>query len=167
MKTEFTVGYALQNDKKHIKKVIDASFPRFFRFFANRSINSEGTILVSETKGAVVGFAKLTEFSIGNGKFGCIMWLAVHPDFRQKGAAAELVKAGTECLLNKGTEAVFASVQKSNVASLATFNKEGFARVRFLSLWRFFSWRVFSFYRKIWFVPSEVVLMHGGFDENS
>ncbi|MCJ7763457.1 GNAT family N-acetyltransferase [Candidatus Bathyarchaeota archaeon] len=167
MKTEFKIGYAVQGDKERLKKIICASFPRFLRFFADHSINSEGTVLVSEVKETVVGFAKLTEFSVGDGRFGCILWLAVHPDFRRKGVAAELVKAGTKCLLSYGAEAVFASVQRRNVASLATFDKEGFIRVGFLGLWRFFGWRVFNFYRKIWFVPSEAVLMHGGFDEDS
>jgi len=167
VKTEFTIGYAVQSDKERLKEVIDASFPRFLRFFASHSVNSEGTVLVSEAKGAVVGFAKLTEFSAGDGRFGCILWLAVHPGFRRKGVAAELVKAGTDCLLSYGAEAVFASVQRRNVASLATFNREGFVRVGFLGLWRFFGWRVFNFYRKIWFVPGEVVLMRGGFDKDS
>ncbi len=167
MEHEFTIGYAVQGDKEHLKEIIGASFPRFFRFFANHSMNSKGTVLISETKGSAVGFAKLTEFSVGNDRFGCILWLAVHPSFRRKGVAAELVKAGTDCLLSYGAGAVFASVQRRNVASLAAFSKEGFVRVGFLSLRRLFGWRVFSFYRKIWFVPSEAVLMHGGFGKDS
>jgi ribosomal protein S18 acetylase RimI-like enzyme len=156
----------VQGDKEQLKEIIDASFPKFFRFFANHSVNS-GTVLVSEAKGTVVGFVKLTEFSVGNGRFGCILWLAVQPCFRKKGVAAELVKIGTDCLLSYGAGAVFASVQRRNIASLATFSKEGFARVGFLSLWRLFGWRVFNFYRKIWFVPGEVLLIHGGFDKDS
>jgi len=167
VKTEFTIGYAVQGDKERLREIIDASFPRFFRFFASRSIDSQGSVLISETNRIVVGFAKLTEFSIGNCKFGCILWLAVHPGFRRKGVAAELVKAGTNCLLSYGTEAVFASVQRRNAASLATFCREDFVRVGFLSLWQLLGWRVFSFYRKIWFVPGEVILMHGGFDKDS
>jgi hypothetical protein len=29
----------------------------------------------------------------------------------------------------------------------------------FLGLWRLFGWRVFQFYREIWFAPGEIVLM--------
>jgi ribosomal protein S18 acetylase RimI-like enzyme len=151
---------AVQSDKERLNEIIGASFPRFFRFFASHSINSKGAVLVSEAEGAVAGFAKLTDFTVGDGRFGRILWLAVHPDFRRKGVAAELVKTGTQSLLREGAGAVFASAQRSNVASLATFGREGFRRVGFLGLWRLFGWRVFSFYRKIWFAPGEVVLMH-------
>lgn len=160
METEFTIRSAVQNDKEHLKGIIGASFPRFFRFFASHSLNSEGTVLVSEAKATLAGFAKLTEFHVGGGKFGCILWLAVHPDFRRKGVAAELVKAGTSYLLSLGAGAVFASAQRRNKASLATFSKEGFRQMGFLGLWRLFGWRVFSFYRKIWFAPSEIVLLY-------
>jgi hypothetical protein len=47
VKTEFTIGYAVQGDKERLKEIIAAAFPRFFRFFADHSINSEGTVLVS------------------------------------------------------------------------------------------------------------------------
>ena len=152
---------AAPSDVPRLKEIIDLSFPRFFRFFASHSVNSDGTVLVSDAEGTVAGFAKLTEFTVGGGRFGCILWLAVHPDFRRKGVAAELVKTGTDYLLRQGAGAVFASTQRRNVASLATLGREGFRRMGLLGLWRLFGWRVFSFYRKIWFAPGEVVLMHG------
>ena len=161
MSTTPSIRQATTNDRAKIKEIVDLSFPRFFRFFANHSVDSEeGKILVSESQGVVVGFAKLIEFHIGGGKYGCILWLGVHPEHRRKGIASALVKAGTENLKQDGAKAVFASVQRRNKASLATFSREGFRRVGFLGLWRLFGFRVFSFYRKIWYAPREIVLIH-------
>lgn len=152
---------ATANDLLKLKEIIDLSFPRFFRFFATHSLRSSGTILVGEMDGIVGGFVKLTEFDVGKDRFGCVLWLAVHPSFRCKGLAADLVYAGTIFLKGHGVRAVFASVQHSNVGSLSTFRKVGFGRIGFLGLWRVFGWRVFSFYVKIWFAPSELVLIYG------
>ena len=136
------------------------SFPRFFRYFALHSLNSEDKTLVAESEGAVAGFAKLIEFNIAGAKYGCILWLATHPTFRRKGFAAALVAAGIENLKADGAHSVFASVNRRNKASLAVFCKEGFLQMDFLRLWQLFGWRVFEFYRDIWFAPMEIVVMH-------
>ena len=159
MEKEFVITDA-ENGKEKIKEIIDASFPRFFRYFALHSLGSEGHVLVGREQETIVGFAKLIWFRVGGEMCGCILWLAVGPNFRRRGFASALVRAGTDYLIGQGARAVFASVQRRNVTSLATFGKEGFRRMSFLGLWRFFSWRVFSFYRKIWFAPSEIVLMY-------
>ena len=161
MSTTPSIRQATPNDRAKLKEIIGLSFPRFFRFFASHSVDSEeGKILVSESQGVVVGFAKLIEFHVGSGKYGCILWLAVDPQNRRKGIARALVKAGTENLSHDDAEAVFASVQRRNKASLATFSREGFRRMGFHGLWRLFGWRVFSFYREIWYAPGEIVLIH-------
>lgn len=149
-------------DLSRLKEIIDNSFPMFYRHFSNRSVNSgTGGVLVSEEAGIVMGFARLTEFSVGGRRFGCVLWLAVHPSFRGHGVASGLVKAGVNWLRGRGAEAFFASAGHHNVGSISTFLGVGFRRMGFLGLWRFFGWRVFGFYAKIWFVPSEVVLMFG------
>ena len=156
-----TIRQASKEDIAAIKEIVDASFPRFFRFFANHSVTSEeGKTLVTEAQGKIRGFAKLIDFNIGNGKYGCVLWLAVHPEHRRQGIAAALVAAGTENLKSEGAKAVFASVQRRNKASLSTFAKEGYVRMGFWSLMQLFGWRVFSFYREIWYAPGEVVLIH-------
>lgn len=160
MNTEFAIRQMAPDDMDKLKQIIDTSFSRFFRFFATHSLNEEGEVLVSETQGTVVGFAKLVEFHVGGGEFGCILWLAVHPQFRRKGVASTLVNAGTELLKHDGARAVFASAQRRNIASLAFFSMQGFRKVGFLGLWRLFGWRIFEFYRDIWFAPGEIVLMH-------
>ena len=160
MNSEFAIRQILPEDINSIKQIIDLSFPRFFRFFAAHSLHSEGEVLVSETRGTVVGFAKLVKFQVGGGKFGCILWLAVHPQFRRKGIASALVNAGTERLKEERARAVFASVQRRNVASLTVFSKEGFGKMGFLGLWRLFGWRVFKIYEDIWYAPGEIVLIH-------
>jgi RimJ/RimL family protein N-acetyltransferase len=85
---------------------------------------------------------------------------AVYPDFRRRGVALGLVRAGRDYFGRHGVRAVFASVQRSNVGSLAAFDGAGFVRVGFLGLFGVFGWRVFSFYRLIWFFLGEVVLMY-------
>jgi ribosomal protein S18 acetylase RimI-like enzyme len=147
-------------DREKIKGIIDLSFPRFFRFFASHSVNSEeGKVLVSETHGVISGFAKLIEFNIGEGKYGCILWVAVHPSYRRRGIALALTNEGIGCLKKDGAQAVFVSTQRRNSAALASLGKAGFRRIGFLGLWRVFGWRVFSFYSEIWYAPGEIVLM--------
>jgi ribosomal protein S18 acetylase RimI-like enzyme len=165
LKNDFTIRISVQSDKDSLREIIGLSFPRFFRFFASHSLDTEGKVLVSESKKRIVGFAKLTEFKVGGDKFGCVLWLAVHPDFRRQNVGTELVEVGTNCLLSHHAQAVFASIQRRNSASLATFRKAGFRHTSFLGLWRIFGWRIFCFYRKIWFAPGEIVLMHD-FEEN-
>ena len=158
--SEPIIRKAKKVDRSNLKEIIELSFPRFFRFFASQSINSEeGTVLVSETEGITSGFAKIIEFNIGINKYGCILWIAVHPTYRRRGTAFALTNEGLDCLKKDGAKAVFASTQRRNRAALATLGKAGFKRIGFLGLWRVFGWRVFSFYSEIWYAPSEIVLM--------
>jgi ribosomal protein S18 acetylase RimI-like enzyme len=157
-----TVRQATSNDRQRIKEIIDKSFPRFYRYFSSNSVDSDkGGVLVSEESGVVVGFARLIEFNVGGDRFGCVLWLAVHPDYRCRGFASGLVGASVDWLKKRGAGTVFASAGHGNVGSISTFEGVGFRRVGFSVLRRFFGWGVFGFYVKIWFVPSEVVLMHG------
>lgn len=161
VRTELSVREASSCDSVVLREIIGLSFPRFFRFFANRSVDSEeGKVLVGEQHTAVVGFAKLINFCVADVKYGCILWLAVHPNHRRKGIASTLVQAGVEDLKRDGAETVFASVQRRNKASLATFDSEDFERMGFMGLWRLFGWRIFQFYSDIWYAPGEIVLMH-------
>ncbi len=158
-----TIRQATANDRQKLKEIIDLSFPIFYRYFSSRSVNSgTGGVLVSEENGVVMGFARLIEFVVGGKKFGCVLWLAVHPGFRGRGVASRLVRAGVDWLVRRGAGAVFASAAHGNVGSISTFEGVGFRRVGFLGLWRFFGWGVFGFYGGIWFVPGEVVLMYSG-----
>jgi len=160
LSAEFAIRQTIPSDMPYLKQIVDLSFPRFIRYFATHSLHEEGQVLVTEAQEAVVGFAKLIDFHVGSGKFGCILWLAVHPQFRRKGIASALVNAGTERLKHDGARAVFASVQRRNIASLTVFSKEGFGKMGFLGLWRLFGWRVFKIYEDIWYAPGEIVLMH-------
>jgi ribosomal protein S18 acetylase RimI-like enzyme len=161
LKNEVEISEAQEVNKERIKEIIDLSFPRFFRYFANHSIKSGSPLLIGKLEGAVVGFAKLIEFNIGDDKYGCILWIAVHPVFRHRGGALHLTNASVDYLKNRGASAVFASTQHGNKAALTTLGRAGFNRVGLVGLWRLFGWRVFSFYRDIWFAPGEVVLING------
>jgi ribosomal protein S18 acetylase RimI-like enzyme len=157
---EFTLRQMAPSDINNLKQVIDRSFPRFFRFFASQSLHTEGQVFLSEIQGKAVGFVKLIDLHVGSDKFGCILWLAVHPQYRRKGIADALIKTGTERLMQESAKAVFSSVQGRNLASLTVFSKSGFEKMGFLDLWKLFSWRVFKFYDDIWYAPGEIVLMH-------
>ncbi len=160
MKPEPTIRQANPSDLEEIKQIIDASFPIFFRFFALHSAKDpEGEMLVSEADGKVVGFAKLIEFRVADAKYGCIVWIAVHPAYRRLGNALGLTNAGVDVLKSHGAKAVFASTQRRNKAAQATLRKAGFQRVGFLGLRRLFGWRVLSFYTAIWYAPGEIVYM--------
>ena len=157
---QLEIQNAKPSDMPMLKEIVDLSFARFFRYFALHSIKSkDGIVLVLQVDKKVVGFAKLIQFKINGENFGCILWLAVHPNSRQKGFASALVAAGTKHLIAQGAKAVFASVMRNNKASLATFSKEGFKRIGFLGLWERFGFRVFSFYGSIWFMPGEIALI--------
>jgi len=133
----------------------------FFRYFANHSVISEdGKVIVSETQDGISGFVKLIKFNINSQKYGCILWIAVHPSFRRKGIASNLTNAGIDYLKNLNAQAVFASTQIRNIAAQATLSKAVFRKVGFLGLWHIFGWRVLSFYRDIWYAPGEVVFIH-------
>ncbi len=69
-------------------------------------------------------------------------------------------------LKKEGAKAVFASTQRRNNAAKATLGKAGFVQMGFLGLWRVFGWRVFSFYRNIWYAPGEIVFMHNSLEED-
>ncbi len=164
--SELTIRMAQPGDKAIVNEIIDVSFPRFFRFFAERSVDSEeGKVLVAEEHGSVVGFAKLIDFHIASKKYGCILWLAVRPNHRRRGFASMLVEAGFGELKRAGAAAIFASVQRQNKASLGVFAKNGFRRTGFVNLWRAFGWRTFQLWADIWYAPSEVILMR--FDEKT
>ena len=161
MTTKFSIRPMVPNDACRLKEIIDLSFSPFVRFFAINSVLEESQVLVTETQEAiVVGFAKLIQFQIRGANFGCILWIAVHPQFRRRGIAASLVNTGVENLKNAGATAIFASIRRRNLASLTVFGKQGFRKMGFLELWRLFGSQIFNLYREIWLAPGEVVLMH-------
>jgi ribosomal protein S18 acetylase RimI-like enzyme len=147
------------SDASRLEEIINTSFSWFVRSFALHSVREERQVLVSEMLGAVVGFVKLINVQVGSGKFGCILWVAVHPQFRGRGIANVLVNAGFQSLKLAGTNAVFATVRRRNTASLTVFGRQGFKKMGFLELWRLFGWRIFEFYSEIWLAPWVAVLM--------
>jgi len=161
MDSKFLIRQMLPSDAGRLKEITSLSFSRFMGFFAIHSLFSDqGQVLVAEAEGKVAGFAKLIEFQVGNEKFGCILWIAVHPDLRRKGVASALMVEGIRLLKSAGAKSIFASAQRRNTPALNVLTWNGFRRVGFLQLRRLFSWRVFQFYSDIWLAPGEIVLMH-------
>jgi len=161
MAADFSIRQMSSSDASKLKEIVALSFSRLMGFFAIHSLFSdEGQVLVSEAQGSAVGFAKLIEFQVGPDRFGCILWIAVHPNFRRKGIASALTTEGIQRLKQDGAKAIFASTQRRNSGALSVLSRQGFGRMSFLQLWRLFSWRVFEFYGDIWLAPGEIVLMH-------
>ena len=160
MASEFAIRQMTQEDLPQVQQIISQSFGRIFQFFANHSVQEEGQVLVSEKQGRILGFAKLIEFQVGDAKYGCILWIAIHPEFRRKGVASALTAEGTRRLKQDGGNAVFASTQRRNLGALSVLRLQGFRKMGFRELWRLFGWRIFEFYRDIWLAPGEIVLMH-------
>ena len=159
--SEFQIRHAVAADLTQVQAIIDQPFPRFFRFFARRSVSDpNATVIVSHIDNVVAGFAKLINFKVGHTPFGCILWIAVHPTYRRKGIALNLTHTGVDHFKTQGVQTVFASTQRGNKAELAVLDKYGFRPVGFASLWRVFGWRVLNFYWHIWFVPREVVFTY-------
>ncbi|MGA2681071.1 MAG: GNAT family N-acetyltransferase [Candidatus Bathyarchaeia archaeon] len=161
MTAEFSLRQMLPTDESRLKEIAALSFSRLMGFFAVHSLFSEaGQVLVMEVHGTVVGFAKLIDFQVVGSKFGCVLWIAVHPDFRRKGVANALTTGGIRRLKHDSAKAVFASAQRQNTVVLTVLSRSGFRRIGFLELRQLFGWRVFQFYRSIWLAPGEVVLIH-------
>ena len=162
MAAKFSIRQMSSSDASKLKEIVALSFSRLMGFFAIHSLFSdEGQVLVSEIQGSAVGFAKLIEFQLGPDRFGCILWIAVHPNFRRKGIASALTTEGIQRLKQDGAKAIFASTQRRNSGALRVLSRQGFRRMSFLQLWRLFSWQVLEFYGDIWLAPGEIVLMHG------
>ena len=115
MGANVTVRQMADRDIFQVKQIIDLSFPIIYRYFSFHSISEEGQVLVAETEGSVIGFAKLIDFQIGAKKYGCILWIAIHPSFRRKHIAATLTENATQHLKHDGANAVFASTQRRNI----------------------------------------------------
>ena len=147
-------------DTNSLRPITHTPFPAFFRSIASENKYSEVQVLVSEQQGIAVGFAKLVKFHVDKDAYGCILGIAVLPQFRRKGIATRLVKSGTKGLKNDGVEAVFATAERINFASLSAFKKAGYRKMSFLNLWRLFGPNIFEFYRDVRFSIGQVVLMH-------
>ena len=155
------IRQANKDDLPRLKKIIDLSFPLFFRYFAAHSVSDlEEPTLVFQVNGEIVAFAKQTQFCIKQVKYGCLLWIAVDPEFRRQGTALALTNAALDWQKINGASVIFASVQRSNKASLGALEKAGFVRTGFRSLRCLFGWRVFQFLIDIWFAPGELVLAH-------
>lgn len=158
---ELRIREAKSNERPRLKEVIDLSFPRFFRYFASHSVlDLDYPVFVADIESAIAGFVKVIEFNVGHARYGCILWIAVHPTYRRRGIALALTNVAVTYLKGHGAEAVFASTQRGNKGALIILGKAGFGRMGFFALWRLFGWRLFDFYSDIWYAPTEIVLMH-------
>jgi ribosomal protein S18 acetylase RimI-like enzyme len=93
----FIIRRAEQYEKEAIKNICRVSFDPLYGYFAIRSLNLPNQVLVADIKGRIVGFAKLRLIRINKDLIGNILWIAVLPEFRQKGIATALIEAALNC----------------------------------------------------------------------
>ncbi|WP_292391458.1 GNAT family N-acetyltransferase [Methanosarcina sp. UBA5] len=91
-------------------------------------------MLVAEEEGKIAGWigltVKPTQASERNIKCGYITEVMVHPAFRRKGVATQLLKKAEEKALGMGSSYTYAYVYESNNASKSLFGKMGYSSVR-------------------------------------
>ena len=83
------------------------------------------TILGLEVDGQLVGTVLVTHDS----RKGWLNRLAVDPDHRRQGYAAMLIAAAEQLLHEQGMHVIAALVEHDNAASLALFQKAGYAEI--------------------------------------
>lgn len=154
----FIVRQADPHDTDALEEICRLSFDGLYGYFAIRSLHSSDHILVSKDGQKVVGFAVLKSIHIGKHTLGNILWLAVHPELRRKGAASGLIEASMRYFKDHGMNSVYVSVQKGNSTALCSFERKGFRRLDFHELLRLYGLRFLEVYSKMHIVPGEIVL---------
>ena len=114
----------------HVKAVAELEKLCFFDPWSENSVASElknklALWLVAEEEGRVAGY-------IGSqtcGDESDVMNVAVHPDFRRRGIAENLVNSLVEELRSIGSRCLTLEVRASNVPAIALYKKLGFAEI--------------------------------------
>ncbi len=87
-----------------------------------RQLRRGQIVLGLEEQGTLVGVVLATHDT----RKGWINRLAVHPQHRRKGYGTELQRAAEHALQSAGIEVIAALIDKSNAASVALLEKEGY-----------------------------------------
>jgi len=98
------------------------SVPWSEKSFCEEAENTLATYFVAKEDDKIVGYGGIWNVS-GEGQ---ITNIAVHPDYRKKGIASEILKALIE---NVGLcEKIFLEVRESNLAAICLYEKHGFKK---------------------------------------
>ena len=114
----------------HVAQVAELERLCFADPWSEKSVASEldnkwALWLVALEDGNVAGYIG-SQTSIGETD---VMNVAVHPDFRRRGIAAELIDALVAELKNRGSHALMLEVRASNGPAIALYEKLGFFQV--------------------------------------
>ncbi len=90
---------------------------------------------VWQEDGRVVGNASLLPVS-GHPKRWVMANVAVHPDYRRRGIAREMVAASDELAGNMGAEAIYLQVERHNQAALLLYQSMGYRSLATRTTWR-------------------------------
>ena len=90
----------------------------------------EGSVLVAEEGDLILGYIFLKSKNISTGRIGVINHIFVDPEFRGKGIASQLMKAGEEWFRSKNLRRVRSTVTLTNEPSLNMVKKFGYNEKR-------------------------------------
>ena len=90
---------------------------------------------VWEEDGRIVGNASLLPVS-GYSKRWVMANVAVHPDYRRRGIAREMVSASDELAKAAGAEEIYLQVERNNQAALALYQSMGYTAIATRTTWR-------------------------------
>ncbi|NDJ53443.1 MAG: GNAT family N-acetyltransferase [Chloroflexi bacterium] len=91
--------------------------------FADQLSQGMIAIGVENSVGELIG----TVFATHDARKGWINRLAVHPDYRRRGVAQQLIEAAEAALHAEGLEIIAALIEPENGASIALFSAAGYS----------------------------------------
>ena len=91
--------------------------------YAKLAASTGGVLLVSEASGSLLGFLAARQVA----DEAEILNIAVHRDFRRKGAASALLRAAIEKFRQSAITRLYLELRESNLAARALYELHGFA----------------------------------------
>jgi ribosomal protein S18 acetylase RimI-like enzyme len=112
-------------DPSHVRDMVNRAYGKTGRLFLglSRLFGKEPMkFFVAEVDSKVVGTTIVTS----RGKMGYIQTVMVHPDYRRKGVATELLKTATAYLQRRGMRRGVLHVESTNTPAMGAYVKLGF-----------------------------------------
>ena len=134
MQTAFIIRRFETADLSRVMEINQTCLPENYSpaFFMSIFQRFPESFVVAEEGNALAGYAMCRVeqrfgFSLlGGAKRGHLISLAVLPDFRRRGVASALMKAGMKALAAYGCETLFLEVRVTNIAAVGLYKKLGF-----------------------------------------
>ena len=156
MSTETTIREVSPEDRASLTPILERSFEGLYLWHSKKTLSE-----VQLVKAAYVGqeLSGLIMLKNLDAHTGYVYYIAVLPQFRNRGVGGILLDHATEHFDAGGSSAVYATVEEDNAASLALFESRGFVRTGLGEMAsRHGRLKAISMVTKMYVVPGEVVL---------